>query len=460
MHPKRTKAMTEALEQIQKARPRRFRPYSEYKESKVSWLGEVPSHWRVRRLRSTVTGCQNGTWGDEADGVHDMICVRVADFDRLRFGVRLDDPTLRSIESKAAQARQLRKGDLLLEKSGGGEKQPVGAVVLYGHDEVAVCSNFVARVPVADGNDPRFLTYLHAALYAARVNTRSIKQSTGIQNLDSTSYLNEPVALPEHQEQVTIAVFLDRETEKIDELVTRKERLIELLQEKRTALITRAVTRGLDPSVPIKDSGVEWLGEVPAHWEVMPLKHVAEFVNGIAFKPEEWGDQGVPIIRIENLNGGQNFNHTTRKVPARFQATSGDLLFGWSGNRGTSFGPFLWWRTGLHYVNQHIFRIVNYEQHKEWLYWTLRALTFYVEKQAHGIIGMVHITRGELGKISIPLMPDTEQRAIATYIDQETSKIDTAIGKVQDAIDRLREFRSALISAAVTGKIDVQEEVR
>ena len=241
--------------------------YAEYRDSGVEWLGEIPAHWDVNRLRATVTGCQNGVWGEEADEVHDVICVRVADFDRVQFRVVLDNPTMRSIDPRSAQTRRLEEGDLLLEKSGGGEKQPVGAVVMYDHSEPAVCSNFVARMPVAEGHHPRYLTFLHAALYAARINTRSIKQNTGIQNLDSESYLNESVGLPKGREQRAIADFLDRETAKIDALVATKERLIELLQEKRTALITRAVTRGLDPNVPMKDSGVEWLGyRFPAHW--------------------------------------------------------------------------------------------------------------------------------------------------------------------------------------------------
>ena len=121
--------------------------------------------------------------------MHDIVCVRVADFDRVQFRVRLDEPTLRSIDPRSVQSHRLAEKDLLLEKSGGGEKQPVGAVVMYDHGERAVCSNFVARMPVANGNDPRYLSYLHAALYAARINTRSIKQSTGIQNLDSGCYL-------------------------------------------------------------------------------------------------------------------------------------------------------------------------------------------------------------------------------------------------------------------------------
>jgi type I restriction enzyme S subunit len=163
----------------------RFKPCRAYKDSGVEWLGKIPAQWDLKRLRSTLTSCQNGVWGQEPDGIHDVICVRVADFDRVRFRVDLVDHTIRSIAPSVLAARGLHSGDLLLEKSGGGENQPVGAVVLYDHTAPAVCSNFVARVTVAEGHDARFLTYLHAALYAMRVNTRHIKQSTGIQNLDS-----------------------------------------------------------------------------------------------------------------------------------------------------------------------------------------------------------------------------------------------------------------------------------
>ena len=173
---------------------------------------------------------------------------------------------------------------------------------MYDHGKPAVCSNFVARMPVADGYNPRYLTYLHAGLYAARINTRSIKQSTGIQNLDSESYLNEPVGLPRGTEQRAIASFLDRETAKIDGLVERKKRLIKLLQEKRSALITRAVTRGLDPNVPMTDSGVEWLGEIPAHWEVKRIKNVSAFVtSGSRGWAEFYSDKGPLFLRIGNV---------------------------------------------------------------------------------------------------------------------------------------------------------------
>jgi type I restriction enzyme, S subunit len=216
------------------------------KDSGVKWLGQIPAHWEMRRLRSTITSCQNGVWGEEPDGIHDTVCVRVADFDRVGFKVDIADPTLRAIEPGVVAARGLHSGDLLLEKSGGGENQPVGAVVLYDHATPAVCSNFVARVTIANGYDARFLTYLHAALYASRVNTRHIKQSTGIQNLDSASYLSESTGLPPAPEQRAIAVSLDRETARIDALVAKIHDAIERLKELRTALIAAAVTGKID----------------------------------------------------------------------------------------------------------------------------------------------------------------------------------------------------------------------
>ena len=449
--------MTEALEQIQAAQPRRFRPYPEYRDSGIAWLGEIPAHWDTPKMWQISRAASGGTPSKDERAYWNGEIPWVSPKDMKR---RFID----SSEDRVTKRAVAETGIKLIEP-------PVMLLVVRGMILAHSLPVAITTVPVTinqdmkavsftSGLDPLFMVWFFEGVGTA-VRAAIVEEAAhGTKAIRMDEWRSLKVTLPDADEQRAIIAFLDRETAKVDELIAKKERLIELLQEKRTALINRAVTRGLDSNLPTKDSGVEWLGAIPAHWEVMPLKHVAEFINGIAFKPEEWGDEGIPIIRIENLNGGQNFNHTTRKVPARFHATEGDLLFGWSGNRGTSFGPFLWWRAGLHYVNQHIFRIVNYEQYKKWLYWTLRALTFYVEKQAHGIIGMVHITRGELGKIPVPLMPETEQRAIAGYIDQESAKIDSTISRVRYAIDRLREFRSALISAAVTGKIDVREEVQ
>jgi len=201
-------------------------------------------------------------------------------------------------------------------------------------------------------------------------------------------------------------------------------------------------------------SGIDWLGDIPSHWSKEPLKVVTRFVNGAAFKPEEWGDEGVPIIRIENLNGGGEFNYTNVNADPRYHVRRGDLLFAWSGNRGTSFGPFLWQADGLHYLNQHIFRLETYNLDKQWFYWLLKAVTAFVEKQAHGIIGLVHITKQELGIIRVPRMSCDEQRKIAAFLDRETAKIDALITKKERLIELLQEKRTALISHAVCKGLD------
>jgi type I restriction enzyme S subunit len=199
-----------------------------------------------------------------------------------------------------------------------------------------------------------------------------------------------------------------------------------------------------------RDSGVEWLGDVPAHWTQTPIKHVVNFVNGCAFKPTEWSEEGTPIIRIENLNGSMSFNCFEGAVNPRHHVSQGDILFGWSGNRGTSFGPFIWPHSGQFFLNQHIFRVTEFNCDAGWLYWSLKALTFYVEEQAHGIIGMVHITKGKLGEIAVSLPPLPEQRAIAGFLDLEVGKIDALVEEQRRLIALLAEKRRAVISHAVT----------
>ncbi len=231
---------------IHRAVTRGLDPSVPLKDSGVPWLGEIPAHWEVRRLRASVSDCVNGIWGGEPDGMNDMTCVRVADFDRKSLRVTLSRRTTRSIPQSARNRRVLSRGDLLLEKSGGGEKQPVGAVVIYDFEEPAVCSNFVARMPVANGYHPKFVNYLHCALYSRRVNVPSIKQTTGIQNLDGKAYLSERVAFPGRDEQRLIAGFLDEEAARFDKVISRLEREITLLREYRTRLVADVVTGKLD----------------------------------------------------------------------------------------------------------------------------------------------------------------------------------------------------------------------
>lgn len=281
-------------------------PYPVYKPSGVEWLGEIPTEWTIKRLKWSVEGSFNGVWGDEPDGVDDVVCLRVADFNRNNYTISTEALTLRAIEAKQLESRKLKRGDLLIEKSGGGEKQLVGCVVYFDHDFDAVCSNFVARMPVAEGHLPRYWAYVHAGLYAGRLNYPAIKQTTGIQNLDAALYLDTLAAYPPLAEQQQIAAFLDWKTSQIDALIVKKQTLLQRLKEKRLAVITQAVTKGLNPNAPMRDSGIAWLGEVPSHWETLPIKHLLKAILDTEHKTCPYFEDGEYLVaRTPNIRNGK-----------------------------------------------------------------------------------------------------------------------------------------------------------
>ena len=426
-----------------------MRPYPSYKDSVVEWLGQIPAHWQVKRLKYVVR--QNPeSLPETTDPDYELQYLDIGNVDEVA-GVG-SPQEMRFSNAPSRARRRVRSGDTIVSTV----RTYLKAIAYFDNppENLIVSTGFAVLRPNREVH-PKFLHALvRSRQFVEKIVTRSVGVGYPAINPGELSCL--PVWLPSPTEQRAIAAFLDRETGKIYVLAKKMERLIELLQEQRTALISHAVTEGLNPDAPMKDSGVPWLGRIPEHWQVKPLKHITQFVNGAPFKPADWGSDGVPIIRIENLNGGDVFNYTTLLVNKRYDVLTGDILFGWSGNRGTSFGPFIWQREGRHFLNQHIFRLEGFHEHRGWLYWMLKAVTLYVEEQAHGIIGMVHITKGDLGVIKIPLPPLDEQESIADYISTETAKLDALIAKVRTTIERLQEYRTALISAAVTGQIDVR----
>jgi type I restriction enzyme S subunit len=249
---------------------RRFKPYSSYKDSSVEWLEETPAHWAVLSLKRVVDPARPVTYGivqcgpDVPDGIP---CIRPVDMAD-EGGVDPGALQRTAPEIAAAYSRStIRPGDIVVSIGPSFGKAMVVPEALDG----ANLTQGTARVAPARGVFDRFLFWaLRSA--AARQAWDSHCSGATFRALTLEILASCEVVLPPPDEQRAIAAFLDRETARIDALVAKKERLIELLQEKRTALITRAVTRGLDPSVPMKDSGVEWLGQIPAHWEVNRLK--------------------------------------------------------------------------------------------------------------------------------------------------------------------------------------------
>ena len=440
-------------------------PFPTYKPSGVEWVGDVPEHWDVRRLRDSVLACVNGVWGEERNGLDDIPCVRVADFDRHRMRVRKPVPTLRAVASKQRVRRMLQSGDLLLEKSGGGDQQPVGVVILFDHDTPAVSSNFVARMQVRRGFDPAFLTFLHSVLYSIGLNTRSIKQTTGIQNLDSNAYLNESFAFPPFLEQAAIVRYLDHVDRRIRRYITAKRKLVALFEEERQAVVNQAVTRGLVPNVPLKPSGVEWLGDVPEHWELPRLRNLGVALIGLTYDPQDLVDEeeGMLVLRASNILNGQlvygDNVYVSSAVPSKLITQEGDILIcSRSGSRaligknaridadssGTTFGAFMT-----------VFRGPN----NDYLHQVFNSKFFEYQSAAFLTSTINQLTLGILYDMKVPFPSPEERQCILRSVEEATAPIIKAIAAGRRQIELVQEYRTRLIADVVTGKLDVREVV-
>ena len=441
-------------------------PYPTYQPSGVEWLGNIPKDWSVKRLKWSVDGCFNGVWGDEPDGIDDVVCLRVADFNRDNYTISTEALTLRAIEAKQLESRKLKRGDLLIEKSGGGEKQLVGCVVYFDHEFDAVCSNFVARMPVAEGHLPRYWAYVHAGLYAGKLNYPAIKQTTGIQNLDAALYLDTLAAYPPLAEQQQIAAFLDWKTSQIDALISKKQTLLQKLKEKRLAVITQAVTKGLNPDAPMRDSGIAWLGKVPAHWGVKRLKFVAHVGNGSTPNREDsayWDGGTYPWLNSSVVNQEQVTNADQFVTPLALsechlpRISPPAVLVGITG-QGKTRGmatTLLFEAT----INQHL-AYVKPDEAKASVGFLRRVFDMAyahlrIESENGGSTKGA-ITCEQIAELPIPVPPLDEQVVISERIDMALAKLARMSDNAKSAITRLTEDRAALITAATTGKIDVR----
>jgi len=278
---------------------------------------------------------------------------------------------------------------------------------------------------------------------------------------------NITVAVPPQIEQSGIVGFLDLETAKIDALVAEQENLITLLKEKRQAVISHAVTKGLDPSVPMKDSGVEWLGEVPAHWEVKALKFVATVQTGIAKGKDNTGKETivVPYLRVANVQDGYLAldDMAEIEIPSsdlpRYLLRSGDVLM----NEGGDFdklGRGHVWRAEIEpCIHQnHVFAVRPHSVAPEWLNTVTSSsyAQFYFMSRSKQSTNLASISSTSIMELPVVLPPQSELEQLLTFLERSTAQLKSLIEEAVLSIELLRERRSALISAAVTGQIDVR----
>lgn len=426
---------------------RSLRPYPTYKDSRVEWPGQIPGHWSMARIAEQAELINGYPFESELFHLSEGVpLVRIRDLGRQKTELFFSGPSV--------PVARITSGDILIGMDG-------DFSVAEWRGESALLNQRLCCLRPRATIDRRFLLY--SLPFPLQV-INDLTYSTTVKHLSSVDVRKIQLTFPPAAEQQAIANFLDRETAKIDGLIAKKQRLIELLEEKRAALITHAVTRGLDPNVPTKESGVEWLGQIPAHWEVQPLKRIASIRYGLGEPPQQLAG-GLPFIRATNVTRGRIVDHEMQFVDPQ------DVP--WNRDPVLRSDDIIVVRSGAYTGDSAIIpakydgAIAGYDMavrsRRGWprfLAWTL--LSRYVLEAQLELESMraaqPHLNAEELGAVLLLRLPDSEQRAIAAFLDRETAKIDALVTKICEAVDKLREYRTALISAAVTGKIDVQTE--
>lgn len=439
--------------------------YSEYKPSGVAWLGEVPGHWEILPikylLRDGYDGLKIGPFGSQltsdmhAEGgefkVYGQENVISRDFER---GTRFIDKE----KFEELSVYEIRAGDILVTMMG-----TSGRCDVVPHDiQSGIMDSHLLRLRVEPKIQSEFLRTLIDEAHYLACQIQVMGKGSIMHGLNSTIVKCLLVAVPSSQEQSHIMSFLDRETGKIDALIAEQRRLVELLAEKRQAVISHAVTKGLNPHVPMKDSGIEWLGEVPAHWEVKRLKYVGKAFGGLIYDPSEIVEEGygMLVLRSSNVQNGRivfdDNVYVTTAIPEKIITQNGDILVcSRNGSRaligknamidsqssGVTFGAFMM-----------IFR----SEYSGYIFHVFNSQLFKFQSGAFLTATINQLTVGNLYSMEVPLPHVDEQHTITAYLNRENAQFDTLIAEAYRAIALLQERRSALISAAVMGKIDVR----
>ena len=437
-----------------------MKKYDEYKDSGVAWIGDVPKHWKVSRIKFLISHSSAGVWGeDEKNDENDIVCFRAADFDYIHGCLRLDKMIIRNIQPEQLRGRRLHHGDLLIEKSGGGDSAPVGRIVRYNYNDKATCSNFVHFIRVNKFNDGNYLFYYFYAMYANNVNILFFNQTTGIQNLKIGEYIGQMIYTPILNEQTAIATYLDTHCAKIDNLISIQQKRIALLQELKQSVITHTVTKGLNPNVEMKQSGVEWIGDVPKHWEVMPLKFTGTFGNGLTYSPKDVVDNGILVLRSSNIqNSSLSFedNVYVSKVSRDLLVNKGDIIICSRNGSAALVGKSAFVDKELNATfGAFMMRYIPNIEKKYGFYLFQTAIGQY--KGYFSTTTINQLTKTTIDEIKVPLAMAEEQAAIASYLDHKCATIDTSISNAQHQIDLLQEYKQSLITEVVTGKRKVTD---
>jgi type I restriction enzyme, S subunit len=426
--------------------------YPRYKPSGVEWLGDVPEHWEVKRLR-WVGDAIIGLTYSPADVVSEGEGTLVLRSSNIQDGRIVQDDNV-FVSAEIPHNLRTRANDIVI-CTRNGSRELVGKTGKISEQETGLTFGAFTAVFRSPANDYMFYVF-NSGLFSFQAG---LYQTSTIFQLTNGTINAFQIPLPPPAEQQAIAAFLDRETERVDLLVAKKRELIERLKEKRTALISRTVTKGLPPAAAraaglhanpsLKPSGIEWIGVVPEHWNVCAVWHLFTLGRGRVISHED--------IRE---NPGD--------FPVYSSQTENDGILGYLGSYDFE-GDYVTWTTdganaGTVFRRTGRFNCTNVcgtlkptttgQVDSRFAAYSLNFATS--EFVRHDI--NPKLMNNVMAKIRFAVPPLPEQTAIAVYLDEETAKLDALVGKVEEAVERLQEYRTALITAAVTGKIDVRKE--
>lgn len=429
--------------------------YERYKDSGIPWLGEIPEHWNICRLKDEVT-FNDEVLGDKTDADYEILYVDISSVSLIE-GIVQKEPM--SFENSPSRARRIVKnGDVIVSTV----RTYLKAItqIQDAEDNLIVSTGFAVLRP-KENLFPRFLGYW---VQSENMIGAIVSNSVGVSYpaINATDLVRLPIVKLPLKEQTAIAHYLDTKLGEIDALIDKQQTLLEKLAEQRTAAITHAVTKGLNPAAPMKKSGVEWLGDVPAHWEMKAIKRVVKEHAGNGFPIELQGNNGdVPFLKVSDLNKGgkllEDFaNSVTRNIiyemkwniVPKFSLVTAKIGEALKKNHRKIIS-----QDSIIDNNCIAFEClgINLDYH-----YYLSLIIDFDWFENGGTVPSLSVQKYKNQKICIPSLE--EQTAIADYLDQETAKIDRLCETVNQTIGRLKEYRTVLITQAVTGKVKVTDE--
>jgi len=455
------------MKNLRSSAPLRLKKYPVYKESGVEWLGNIPADWQIKRLKYTAS-CNDEVLAESTDHDHIIQYVDISSVDITNGIANIEEMTFEKAPSRAR--RKVQDGDTIISTVRTYLKAI--ASITTPLPNLIVSTGFAVIRPKPEAHSQYLAYQLKSQGFVDAVVANS--EGVSYPAINASRLIELPIVLPPVDKQKTIASFLDRKTTEIDALIAKKRRMIELLQEKRTAVISHAVTKGLDAKAPLKDSGVEWLDNLPHHWGMVPLKFVLLAKPG-AIKTGPFGSQLLSsemlsgLIKVYNQRnvidvdfiGGDNYI-TEEKYSelSAFSVEPRDILVTTRGTIGRCAILPMDAEPGI--LHPCLMRIQIDERKVLIDYLALLIQDGSIIREQlrlkSNATTIEVIYSDSLKQVKLPLPPISEQLQILSLVNEQTTKTDAMITKVSAAIDKLLEYRTALIAAAVTGKIDVRED--